>query len=647
MKKKLITLAACAAVNPVWGDDLGTIVVSAARTEQSEINTPASITVIGRKEIENSSAQNVAEVLRARGGVNITDLYGDGSRFSVDMRGFGEAASRNTLILVDGRRLNNIDNAAPFISSISLRDVERIEIMQGSAGTLFGDQAVGGVINIITRRPDKFSGQVEAGVGSYNRRQLFANIGDAMANGIDYRLSGEFVRSDNYRQHNEVERRNLLGTAGYRYRTGRVFVDLQNFYEDLNTPGSLLPAEAEQDPRQSLPEFSGDYIKTWNNVGRIGLNQGLGKHWHFEGEYTYRDEKSDIVQSFRGFQVTDVKGIERERQELTPRFIGFYNNRHGEMQFTVGYDYADTDYLSEITSKTDRQKVKGLYAQGVIPFSTSWTLTLGGRSSDVENDYVDNSFTGSGNNERFTESVKVWTMGLQYRPTDAWRLFLRRDGNFRYATVDEFTYTSPGDELKTQTGVSYEFGSEWLIAGYRAKALLYRIDLENEIAYDPSATPPTGAFFPGANVNFDPTTHQGLILEADHQLTQNFRIGAAYSYVNAQFDSGIYAGKTISGVPRDTFKVMTDYDFARDWHWFFEGNYTGKQFLAGDNANALGWQSGYTVLNTALDYRWKGLKISGRINNLANKKYAEAANSFGSVYPMPGRNYMLTASYNF
>ena len=141
-------IAAAAQPAPVYpATEIPAVVVSAARTQQSVLTTPASITVITREQIEASRARHIHEVLRSQGGVQIRDLYGDGSRATVDMRGFGETAGSNTLILVDGRRLNNPDIATPDLNSIALEDVERIEIVQGSAGVLFGDQAVGGVIN--------------------------------------------------------------------------------------------------------------------------------------------------------------------------------------------------------------------------------------------------------------------------------------------------------------------------------------------------------------------------------------------------------------------------------------------------------------------------------------------------------------------
>ena len=146
------------------------MVVSAARTEQSTVTIPATINIISRQEIEASGASNVSEVLRNQGGIYLTDFFGAGTHSSVAMRGFSSStAASNTLVIVDGRRLNNIDLSAPDLNSISIKDIERIEIIQGSAGTLYGDQAVGGVINIITKVPEQARKEIQLSAGSYDR----------------------------------------------------------------------------------------------------------------------------------------------------------------------------------------------------------------------------------------------------------------------------------------------------------------------------------------------------------------------------------------------------------------------------------------------------------------------------------------------
>jgi iron complex outermembrane receptor protein len=114
------------------------IIVTATRSEQNIINTPSSIKVISAADIKTSGALHVVDVLRNQGGVQISGLFGDGSRATVSVRGFGGNAQANTLIMVDGRRLNNADLGNPDLNSISINSIERIEILRGSAGVLFG-----------------------------------------------------------------------------------------------------------------------------------------------------------------------------------------------------------------------------------------------------------------------------------------------------------------------------------------------------------------------------------------------------------------------------------------------------------------------------------------------------------------------------
>ncbi len=126
------------------------------RSENSPMNIAANVNVIDAAAIEMSGATSLTEVLRGQSGIQISDSN-SGAVFS--MRGFSASqAANNTLILVDGRRLNNIDIAAPSINAIPLHQIERVELLSGSAGVLYGDQAVGGVINIITKTPNATGG---------------------------------------------------------------------------------------------------------------------------------------------------------------------------------------------------------------------------------------------------------------------------------------------------------------------------------------------------------------------------------------------------------------------------------------------------------------------------------------------------------
>ncbi|MGD2173326.1 MAG: TonB-dependent receptor plug domain-containing protein, partial [Gammaproteobacteria bacterium] len=195
--------------------DLGPIVITPSRTAQPRDNTSATVYVMGRGQIESSGAVTTSELLRGIPGVQIDDLFGNGTNVSIGVRGFSATANANTLVLVNGRRLNHSDTAGPDLQHIFPRDIERIEVMVGSAGSLYGDQAVGGVINIITRGPTASDHRVSLRAGSYDYRGVQFNSSMQLNESLGYRLSAETFDTDHYREHNAEKNSNFSGVLDY------------------------------------------------------------------------------------------------------------------------------------------------------------------------------------------------------------------------------------------------------------------------------------------------------------------------------------------------------------------------------------------------------------------------------------------------
>ena len=539
---------------------LDAVIVSAARTEQSGASSAANITTITRQDIESSGESHIVDVLRGQSGVLIEDTFGDGSRAIISMRGFsGSVANSNTLILVDGRRLNNSDISSPDLNSISLKDVERIEIIQGSSGVLYGDQAVGGVVNIITKRLEGETGSLEATAGSYQTMGFRAAYGNNLTNKLHYGLSAEFRQSDNYRRdNNEIEYSNLFAKSEYRYDRGVVFAELQQVSEDLRTPGSLLASEIAIDRRQTFVDFLGDFTDSTTEVFRFGLKHKMSSRWSLEGEVTQRDVERDIQQSFRGFAVLTPSTLKRKQMEFMPRLIGVIPYKYGDIQLTAGIDLIDTDFDSEITTSTDNQAMLAEYIQVVFPLQQKLNMTAGFRHAEVEDD-ITSTFT----NGKQNTSITVAELGLAYEMSNKMKLFGRFDQNFRFAKVDELTYVSPGVQLRPQTGESIELGVQYLdgVASYKLSA--YQLVLEDEIAFDSTAPQPVGAFFAGANVNFDPTTHQGVLFDVRYAISSAINLSGGYTYTDAGFDSGVFAGNAISGVAENSARMSVNYQFSK------------------------------------------------------------------------------------
>ncbi|MFZ5622016.1 MAG: TonB-dependent receptor family protein [Pseudomonadota bacterium] len=620
------------------------VVVSATRSLQSSVPTPAAISIIDRAEIEASGARHIAEVLRGRGGVQLRDPYGDGSRAVVSMRGFGENAAANTLVLVDGRRLNNSDLGAPDLNSIALKDVERIEIIHGSAGVLFGDQAVGGVINVITRVPREFSAEVSAGAGSFGARELRGSVADGGDTGLAYRLSAETRSSDNYRDNNHQDYTNVFGRLDYRHQAGgSVFLEHQAIDENLNLPGAIFADQLAADRTQT--RFPDDYTDSRSHITRLGMDQALGEAWRLEAELT--DRRSDATSI-----LTDLPVVQdRHHIGFTPRLIGALPLGAGELLLTLGADLDRTDYeiASPFGTTDNRQHQRSVYAQGVIPLTARLSATLGARHAEVENDLTDSFSFPAGT--AIDDSEFVTSAGLSFAMSEDWRLFARRDEVLRFPKVDEYTNTDATvTVLDTQTGESYELGADWRRNGHDLRAVVYRLDLDNEIDYDPSAS-----FGFGGNTNLDPTRRDGLILDGHLQATADLRLGAAYGWVDAEFDSGTFAGNRIPFVAEHTLSLSTDYRITRAWHVFGEAQYISERVPQGDYANTLDRLPGYTVYNASIDYRLTAWTFTLRVDNLTDKRYSDVAvRAFDpwpvevtGYYPAPERRAFLTARYRF
>jgi iron complex outermembrane receptor protein len=620
------------------------VVVSGTRSAQSEVTVPASIDIISRDEIEKSGARHVAEVLRGRGGVQISDQFGDGSRVAVGVRGFGETANANTLILVDGRRLNNNDIANPNLNSISLQDVERIEIIRGSAGTLFGDQAVGGVINIITRRPDKLRLELGGGGGSYGRRGVHGSLSQRMDSGIYYRVSAEERAADNYRDHNDIEVRNLFANAGYEYASGDVFAELQYSDEKLDTPGALFADEVAEDRQQAVAALSDDFADTETTAIRVGVKQNLTDWLALEAEGTNREEQTDFLLSFRTFPGSPGQQS-RHLIGFTPRLIAALPLEYGDLLVTLGHDLELFDYTirSVIGRQTNDQKVRGNYLQIVAPLHPKLSLTVGARDAKVENDLQD-TFTFP-NGISIDDSEFLTEIGFSLTPTPQWRLFARRDESVRFAKVDEYTDPVPGTILQTQTGVSYELGAEWSNGRHDGRVVAYRLDLDNEIA----AVPGAGLFGAAANINLPETRRDGLILSAGIQ-----------AYIDAKVTSGALDGNRVPFVAKHSLSFATEYELAPQWRLFGEVQAISDRVFSGDFDRVLDTLPGYTVLNLKSDYRYREWTIAARVNNVLDKEYSDfgaratifpppafAPVQLASFYPAPERNFWLTATLRF
>lgn len=610
------------------------VFVSGTRSAEQGLDIPAATTLIRRQEIEDSGARDLGELLRRIPGIHVSDGIGDGGSASIDMRGFGATANSNVVILVNGRKINPAtDSSTLYLNSIDLENVEQIEIIEGSAGILYGNQAVGGLINVITRQPDARSLHAKLGGGSYDGRELLAGITERLGQQVGLSVQAAKRGSDNYREHNASRMQRLDARLEVDHQGGRSYIDVQRLDDYSQTPGALFASELAADRRQAV--FPNDYLDTTSQVLRIGTGQTLGAHWRIEAELALRDDQREFVQSFRGFPGTPSTQ-DRDTIELTPRLIGHF----GDNVVTLGIDLQRTDYLllTAFGPQGNQQDITAVYGQVMHPLSSVLSATAGLRHAQVQND-----INNGGTPVDLDDSVMVGSLGLVYRPDPAWRLFLRADQNYRFAKVDEHTNVPFGQPagLKNQTGVSYEAGAELTRDTYSLSARAYHLDLKDEISFDAVSF---------SNVNLPRSRRLGFGLSADTALSSSVQVGAGYDYIDSRITSGTHSGSSVPLVPVHKGNLYAQYQPQADWLLRLDVAYVGQQYLGSDYANTSPPLDAYTVADLTAHRDLGDWRLGARINNLFDARYSETGSSSfaGDGYnPAPERNFWIEASYRF
>jgi len=639
---KAALLLACAAV-PAVAQSLSPIVVTATRSEGPLAAVPLPVAVVTRDAIDDAEAPALSDLLRARAGIQSRDLFGDGSTAVLDLRGFGAAAGSNTLLLLDGRPLNNAsDLADPDLNALGLADIERVEIIQGSAGVLYGNQAVGGLVNLVPRLPDGPEAQAVAAIGSWGSWALNGSLGTRLDDGIAFLGSAAWRESDGYRDHNKTERGGARVRADVPAGEGSAYVELQALRERQQTPGALFRDEVAANRRQSAAAYRDDYSDTDTTVVRAGLRQPLTTAWRLEADAAWRENDREFVQSLRTFPGTRSTQ-DRTVWTLAPRLLGTLPFAGRTAELTLGVDWEQTDYAlrTAFGPQDVDQVVWGVYGQAMVPLGDGLAATVGARRAGVRNALTD--YRGDTDVD---DALTVGTAGLSWQASPDWQLFLRADQNFRFAKVDEQTNVVFGTPvgLRTQRGTSWEAGARHLAPQRRLEALLYQLDLEDEISFDSSGY---------ANVNLDATQRRGLIVSGEWSPARGLALGADYAYTGNEVTDGPFEGNRIPLVAEQSGRVWAGWAPTADAALRLEGVFVGRRTLAGDFDNAFRALPSYGIANLTGSLAHAGWRLALRVNNLFDRRYSEVgAVGFDedytlrdAYYPSPERTAWLTLTH--
>ena len=285
------------------GEELSDVIVEADAEKKDSVLPPhfaGSATVIGEKEIANAGVRSVAELLAAQGGIRLTSTSGNSSDAAVHMRGFGENSSSRVLVLIDGRPVNRPDMASVSWLEVPIARLDRVEILRGSQTARFGDNAVGGVINLITKDGEKAATSVEAAGGSDGYTLARLSHQDTWAgHGIAVDLEHNFTDGWRDNAFNELE------SAAFRWHKdiakgvetgfGISWAD-----EKGGFPGPLTKDRYVLNPRESIYELAGQADQYFSEQNRWTADASLllGKGGDFSFEVPVSIYQRDLKWNF-------------------------------------------------------------------------------------------------------------------------------------------------------------------------------------------------------------------------------------------------------------------------------------------------------------------------------------------------------------
>ncbi len=623
------------------------------------INYPGNVTVITRKDIEKSNAKYVYELLRKESGIHVYDYTHAGKTVAVDMRGCGEYASRNVLVMVDGRRINEIDISGPDWANIPIQNVERIEILRGAGSVLYGDNAAMGVINIITKK--NAAGQhVKTGAdfGSYRQESYYGNI-FGREDFASYNFYYGQDKTDGYRLNGDYEGYNFLGDLSI-MPADYLNVDFSGGYHKdwYGMPAGLQRTEIDQFGYKgsTTPNDVSKNENTYFMVApKLNFSSDLMDHELYFNAWG-RKERLDTTtwdHVWGGDQTWDNSQIDSKGGSIRYTNTLFWNDIVNKL--TAGVDlFTALNRLLTVTpvwGTYNQLKIKkdtlGVYINDNVELFKNFIVNGGFRNEWAHYDFDQSE--NAGRYETKYPEEQAFDIGVEYKYTENGAVYARYTRSFRFPATDEFysRWSGLNTSLEHQTSDIWELGvkdQNWPIC--QPFINTFWIFTDNEIFYDPTQ----GTF--GDNRNYPRTRRFGVETGAVSEIEEWLEIFANYTFLDANYDGGTFASNRIPMVPEH--KIACGFSFLPVD--FLEFNYTSEyvteQFSFNDEANKLAELKPYFVNNLKITGTYKWFKVFFGINNIFDARYSEIAssNTTGTAtdyFPAPERNYIFGASAEF
>ncbi|MBW6026430.1 TonB-dependent receptor [Klebsiella pneumoniae] len=665
--------------------DEQTMVVTAAPTTVSELDTPAAVSVVNGDEMRQAAPRvNLSESLGAVPGLQVQNRQNYAQDLQLSIRGFGSRSTygvRGLRIYVDGIPATMPDGQGQT-SNIDIGSVDTIEVLRGPFSALYGNSS-GGVINVTsqtgTQPPTVEASSYYGSFGTWHYgMKATGAVGDGShAGDVDYTVSTNRFTTHGYRDHSGARKNLANARLGVRINDVSKLTLLLNSVDiKANDAGGLTADEWRDNPRQSP---RGDQYNTRKNTRQT--QAGL----RYERQLSAQDDLSVMMYAGER-ETTQFQSIPRAPQlkpshaggviDLTRHYQGIDTRltHRGELlvpvTLTAGLDYENMSERRKgyenfvMVNGAPQYGEQGALRRNernlmwnVDPYlQTQWQLTdklsldAGVRYSSVWFDSNDYYITPGNGDDSGDASYHKWLPAgsLKYALTDAWNVYLSAGRGFETPTINELSYRSDNQSglnfgLKPSTNDTVEIGSKTRIGNGLFTAALFQTNTDNEIVVDSSSGGRT------SYKNAGKTRRQGMELGLDQQFGESWRLKAAWTWLDATYrtnvcDDASCNGNRIPGIARNMGYASFGYQPEQGWYAGSDIRYMSEIMANDENtAKAPSW----TVVGLTTGYKWSygrmDMDLFGRIDNLFDREYVGSVivnESNGRYYePAPGRNY--------
>ena len=629
--------------------EMDEFVVTAARTETRLVDTPANISVVGAEQIEAKKYQDMGEVLKDVDGVMVLDTGLGTKEKMIKLNG-----DDRVLILVDGRRVGTeMGSNAGGRGSVDMNQlpdtsmIERVEVLKGAGGALYGSEAVGGVINIITKKADYTNGKVSLGFGSFgaeDKKIMYS----AKQGKTGVTVSASQYEQDYYKYRDAKTDTTKRWAYPTDFKNEKVSLNLT--HELTETTNLTVGYDYSKYEGMSPSSPLNDYYTTVFKQDKKTENVYAKYDWLLNGN----------DQGYIQFYHNELKYNNVSVINYSGNSYGYMNEKTNGFDIQQAFTTSDTNKLvvgaswreSDVTAQGDNTYDEGvdntaIFVSDTWEFAPTWTLNAGIR-------YDDHSHAGDDT---------TMSAGLNKKLNDDSHIYFNWSEVFRAPTTDDLFYhgemagmgpVNGNPDLKPETGETWTLGYATKINEKTNFGINYfESDLKDAINWNWVRDHETGDY-EGFAENIDKQKKRGMEITLNHELNDNVSVNASYTYLLVEdYENGSYV-RDRNYYP-NVYRIGVNYKDGK-WDtnvWLRSGSGCDTTVEAYPEWNlyyAKYLDNSFVTVDMSVTYKADdNFKVYAKAYNLFNEAYTDYVNATNGSYDSPAqsRRFIIGAEYTF